>query len=201
MGNRLGARLLLALFDFQTLFLLLEPGGIVPLPGNALAAVKFKNPFGRVIKKIAVMRYGNDGPGEAVQELLKPLHAFSIEVVCRFVKKQHVGLRQKQSAQCHTALFAAREVLDHRVPRGQTQGVRGNFHLCRCVRSSRRNNGFKFGLFGRKRVKVRIGLGVSRIDFFKALLRGHHFAHALFDAGSHSRFGIKLRLLRQIPDL
>src|SRR5690606_31748440 len=38
-----------SLFLLQALFLLLEPGAVVALPGNAMAAVEFENPFAGVV--------------------------------------------------------------------------------------------------------------------------------------------------------
>ena len=83
----LHAGVFLTLFDLKALFLLVKPGGVVALPGNAFAAVEFENPFGRVVEEVAVMGHGDDGAGEAVQELLEPFDGFGVEMVRRFVEQ------------------------------------------------------------------------------------------------------------------
>ena len=60
-------------FILQAVLLLLQPGGIVALPGNALAAVEFQNPAGHVVEKIAVMGHGDD----------RCLHIFAGDVPAR----------------------------------------------------------------------------------------------------------------------
>ena len=199
--NRLHAGVLLTLFDFQALFLLVEPRGIVPLPGDALAAVEFENPLGSVVEEVAVVRHGDDGAREAVQELFEPLHAFGVEVVRRFVEKKHVRAREKQAAERHAALFAPRKVPDLRIPRRQTQRVGGDFHLRFGVRTRGGDDRFEARLFGGERVEVRVGLGVGGVHGVKLRLRLDDFAHALFDGFAHGLFGIELRLLREVADL
>src|SRR5690606_3209177 len=81
-----------SLFLLQALFLLLEPGAVVALPGNAMAAVEFENPFAGVVEEIAVVSDGHHRTWKTLQELLKPFDAFGIEVVGGFVEQQHVGL-------------------------------------------------------------------------------------------------------------
>src|SRR5579863_3647574 len=49
------ARLLFAAFLFEPLLLLPEPGRVVALVGNAVAAVELENPAGDVVEKIAVV--------------------------------------------------------------------------------------------------------------------------------------------------
>ena len=130
MGNCLCPGLLRALFRGQSLFLLIKPRGVVPLPGDALSAVKLKDPLCGVIQKVAVMGYRNDGAGESMQELLEPFHALSIKVVRRLIEQQHVGARKQKPAQSHTSLFTARQILDHSIPGREPQRIRCNFHLC-----------------------------------------------------------------------
>ena len=147
------------------------------------------------------MRHGHHGAREAVQELFEPLDAFGVQVVGRFVQKEHVGARQKQAAQGHTALFAARKVFDFGFPRRQTQRVGGNFHLCGGVGAGRGDDRFQARLFGRKGVKIGVGLGVGRVDGVELCLRLHDFAHALFNRLTDRGLRVELRLLRQIADL
>ena len=107
--HRLHARVFLLLLDLEALFLLVQPVGVVALPGDALAAVEFEDPLGRVVEEVAVVGDGHHGAREALQEVLEPLHALGVQVVGGLVEQQHVGLGQQQPAQRHAALFAARE--------------------------------------------------------------------------------------------
>ena len=125
----LDAREFLLGFDLQALLLLLQPGAVVALPGDAVAAVELENPLGRVVEKVAVVGHGHDRAGKFLQELLEPVHAFRIEVVGRLVQQQHVGLGQQQPAQRHAPLLAAGQVGDLRVPGRQAQRVGRDLEL------------------------------------------------------------------------
>ena len=200
-ADRLHAGVFLALFDFQALFLLVEPGGVVALPGNAFAAVEFEDPLGRVVEEVAVVGHGDDRAGEAVEELLQPLDRFRVEVVRRFVEQEHVRAREEQTAERDAAFFAAREVTDLRVPGRQTERVRGDFHLGFGVGARGGDDRFEACLFGGERVEVRIGFGVGRVDGVQLRLRLHHLTHALFDRFTDGVLGVQLRLLREVADV
>ena len=62
-GEGLAAVALLLLLLGQPLLLLLEPGRVIPLPGDALAAVELEDPAGDVVEEVAVVGDGDDGPG------------------------------------------------------------------------------------------------------------------------------------------
>src|SRR5690606_25068867 len=79
--NGLLAGLLLVLFLPEALVLLLEPLGVVALPGNAAAAVQLEDPLGGVVEEVAVMGDGHHRARVALQELLQPFHRFGVEVV------------------------------------------------------------------------------------------------------------------------
>ncbi|CDE51401.1 putative uncharacterized protein [Sutterella sp. CAG:351] len=197
----LAADLVLALFHFKALFLLIEPGGIVTLPRNAFAAVKLQNPFCRVVEEVTIMRHSHNSAREAVQILLKPLHAFRVQMVRRFVEKQHLGLRQQQAAECHTALLTAGQVFNLGVPGRKTQGVSGDFHLRLGIRAGSGNDGLKFSLFGSELIKVRIRFSVLGVHLFKALLGIDHITHAFFHSLTDREFRIDLRFLGKVADL
>ena len=146
------------------------------------------------------MRHSNNGTRETMQELLEPLHAFGIQVVRRFVKQQHIGLRQEQTAKGDTTLFTTREMFNFGFPRRQAQSIRCNFHLGFSVGAGCIDDGLKLGLFGSQGIKVCIGLSVGRINFFESLLSIEHFAQPFFHSFTNRVVGIELRLLRQIPD-
>ncbi len=190
------------LFLLQAGFLLVQPGAVVALPGNAVAAVEFENPLGGIVEEVAVVGHGHHGAREAGQELLEPLDGFRIQVVGRLVEQQHVGARQQQLAQRHAALFAARQVLDARVPRRQAQGIGGDFELqLDVVAGAGGNDGFQAGLLFGQLVEVGIRLGVGDVDGFELLLCVHHLTQTALDFLAHGFGGIELRLLRQVADI
>ena len=79
-------------FVRQALLFLLQPGGIIALPRDAIAAIEFQNPPGNVVQKIAVVGDRNDGAWILLQVLLKPRDGLRIQVVGGFVEQQDVWL-------------------------------------------------------------------------------------------------------------
>ncbi len=57
------ARLVLAAFLREALLLLLQPGGVIALVGNAAAAIEFENPAGDIVEEIAVVGDDQDRAG------------------------------------------------------------------------------------------------------------------------------------------
>ena len=49
---------------------LVEPARVVSLPRNSLAPIELENPFGHIIKKVAVVRYGNNSTLVLLQVML-----------------------------------------------------------------------------------------------------------------------------------
>ncbi|MNN66467.1 hypothetical protein D3C81_1820470 [compost metagenome] len=72
-----------------------EPGAVVALPWNAVAAIQFQYPFGGIVEEVAIMGNRDDGAGEALQELFEPVYRFSVQMVGRFIEQQHVGFGQQ----------------------------------------------------------------------------------------------------------
>ncbi len=137
-----------------------------------MTAVEFEDPLGGVVEEVAVVRYRDDRARIARQELFEPFDGFGVEVVGRLVEQQHVGLLQQELAQSDAAFFAARQMLDLRVPCGQAQRVGRDFELLFGTAAvARRKDGFVFRLFGGERVEVGIGFGVGGVDFVELLLR------------------------------
>ena len=198
--HRLHAGVFLLLLGSEALLLLLEPGTVVALPRNAVAAIEFQDPFGGVVQEVAIVRDRDHGTREARQELLEPFHALGVEVVGRFVEQQHVRLGQQQPAQCDTPLFATGERADFRVPRGQPQRVGGDFHLHAGIRAVGGDDRFVFRLVGGELVEVRVGLGVRGVDLVEPGLGFEHRAHAFLDDLAHGLIRVELRLLRQVTD-
>ena len=62
---------------------------------------------------------GNDRALEILQEAFQPSHRFSIQMVGRFVKDEHVGGRQQQATQRDAAFFTTGKCGNIRIPRRQ----------------------------------------------------------------------------------
>ena len=116
-------RLLLGL---EPLALLLEPRRVVPLPGDAGAAVELEDPAGDVVEEVAIVRDGHDRPRELVQVVLEPGDALGVEMVGRLVEQQHVRALEQHAAERHAAPLAAGELVDVRVGRRQPERVHGD---------------------------------------------------------------------------
>ena len=70
--QRLLVRGVLAAFLFEALLLLHQPGRIIALVGNALAAIEFENPAGDVVEEVAVMGHDQDRAGIVAQMAFEP---------------------------------------------------------------------------------------------------------------------------------
>ena len=196
-----GARVLGALFLLEPGLALLQPGRIIALVRDAVAAIELQDPLGRVVEEVAVVRDRHHGARKAFEEHFEPLHALGVEVVGGLVEQQHVGLGQQQAAQCDAALFAARELADFRVPRRQAQSVGGDLELVLGIRACGGDDGLEARLLGGKGVEIGLGVGIRGIDFIELGARGKDLAHRFFDALAHGVLGVELRLLRQVADL
>ena len=166
-----------------------------------MAAVQLQNPLGGVVQKVTVVGDGDHGARKALQELLKPVHRFGVQVVGGLVKQQHVGFREQQAAQRHAALFTAGEHADLGVPGRQAQRVGGDLKLVLRVRAAAGDDGLKLSLLSGQRVKVGIRLAVGGVHGLKACLGGEHITHAGFHAFAHSVRVIELGFLRQVADV
>ena len=87
MFQRLAALRFGFFFFFQPHLLLLQPGRVVPLEWNAMAAIEFENPAGHVVEEVAVVRDGDDRAFILLKMLFEPLHRFGIEMVRRLVEQ------------------------------------------------------------------------------------------------------------------
>ena len=95
---------------------LLQPGGVVALPGDALAAVQLQNPAGDVVQEVTVMGHGDHGARIGLEVVLQPGDGLGVEVVRRFVEEQDVGLLQQQPAEGDPPALAAGEDLHLGLP-------------------------------------------------------------------------------------
>ena len=114
-----------------------------------MSTIKLKYPFGGVVEEVAIMGDANDGAGEALQELFKPINRFSVKMVGGLVEQQHVGFGEQQFAQGYATFFTARQNGDAGIPRGQSQCVGRDFELqIEIAAITRRDDGFEPCLLG-----------------------------------------------------
>ncbi len=192
----------LLLLDFESLFLLLQPGRIVALPGDAVAAVQLQDPAGDVIEKIAIVGDGHDGAGVFGQEAFQPGHALRVQVIGRFIEQQHVRVGQQQFAQGDAPAFAAGEPVDIRVPGRQAQGFRRDFQFTlQVVAVAGLQDVFQARLFGGERVEIGIRLGVGGIDRVEFLLRHGDGGQRFLDVAAHRLVRVERRFLGQEADV
>src|SRR6476646_1552368 len=104
-GPLLG-RILLT-FHLEPFLLLLEPGGVAAVIGNAGAPIKLECPLGDVVEEVAVVGDHDHGAGLIAQMMLEPSHALRIELVGGLIEQKDVWLRQQQTAERHATLLAA----------------------------------------------------------------------------------------------
>src|SRR4029077_11863028 len=86
--ERLLAGFLLAALLLEALLLLPEPGRVVALVRNALAAVELEDPAGDVVKEVAVVGNDQDRARIVAQMALEPGDRLGVEMVGRLVEQQ-----------------------------------------------------------------------------------------------------------------
>ncbi len=193
---------LLLRFLRQALGLGFQPARVVAFVRDAGAAVQFQDPAGDVVEEVTVVGNRYHGAREVVQETLQPGHRVGIQVVGRFVQQQHVGGRQQQAAQGHTALFTTGQVLDARIPGRQAQGVGGNVQLAlQVVAVGGLQDGLELGLLGGQLVEVGIGFGIGGVDLVQACLGVLDHADRFLDYFTHRLVRVQLRFLRQVANV
>ena len=134
--------------------------------------------------------------------MFQPGHRVGVQVVGWFVKQQHVGGREQQTAQRHAALFTAGQVLDLGVPWRQAQGVGGDFQLAlEVVAVAGLQDRFELGLLGSQLVEIGIRLSVGGVDFVQACLGILDAADGFFHDFANRLVRVELRLLRQVADI
>ena len=188
----------------HALGLLLEPRGVVALPGNAFAPVEFKNPACHVVEEVTVVRHGNHRALVLRQVLFEPVDALGIQVVRRFVEQQHVGLLQEQAAECHAATFATAQRIDWLVCWRTTKRVHCSLQLAVQVPGvCAVDDVLQLALTSKELVHlvlVLIVLGQAKLlVYFLVLLQGiHDVLHAFLHHLDDRLVVIKLGLLLEI---
>ena len=127
-GDGAAARALLAVLLGETLLLLLEPGRVVALEGDAPAAVQLQDPAGDVVEEVAVVGHRHDRALVLLEVALEPGHGLGVQVVGGLVQQQQVGSAQQEAAQGHAAALAARERGHVGVGGREAERVHGRLH-------------------------------------------------------------------------
>ena len=189
------ARFLLSSLLQQPLLLLLQPGRIIALVGNAAAAIEFENPARHIVEEIAIVGDDQDGAGVLAQVPFEPVHRLGVEMVGRLVEQQHFRFFEQQPAQCDAAALAARQRVDVGLVAGTAERLHRLFDLAVEVPQPLRldfvlqTGHFVGGL-----------VGIVHREFIVAVedrLFGRNPEH---DIAAHAEVGIEMRLLRQIAD-
>ncbi len=186
---------LLAALLLQPLLLLHQPGRIVALVGNALAAVELEDPAGDIVEEVAVVGDDQDRAGIVAQMPFQPVHQLGVEMVGRLVEQQQIGLVEQQPAQRDAAALAAGELGDVGVVGRAAQRVHRQIDLGVELPQVLGIDlvlelGHLLGGF------VRVVGGDLVVAVEQRLLGGD----ALHDVLAHRELGIELRLLLEIAD-
>ena len=197
----LAAFALLLLLHRQAGGLLLQPGAVVALPGDAFAAVELENPAGHMVEEVAVVGDGDDGAFVLLQVLLEPIDTLGIEVVGGLVEQQDVGLLQEQAAEGHAAALATAEVLHQLVLVGAAEGVHSALELLVEVPGIVSLEEFcKFSLTGDKFVEVGVGFGEGVVHFVVLLEQVNGLLHGLLHHFLDGLGVVELGLLLEVAD-
>ena len=189
------ARLFLAALLGEALLLLLEPGRVVALVGDAAAAIELEDPARHVVEEVAVVRDDQDGARIVAQMPFEPGRRLGVEMVRRLVEQQQLGLLEQQPAQRDAAALAARQLVDRRIVRRAAQGVHRLIDLGIEIPQAL---GLDLVLEARHLVRGLVGIvhGELVVAVEDRLLR----RDALHDVLAHGLGRIELRLLRQVAD-
>jgi len=114
------------LLESEPLLLLLEPRGVVALPGDAASTVELENPAGDVVEEVAIVGDGDDRSGVLLEKTLEPRDGLGVQVIGRLVEQQQIGLLEQNSTQRHAAPLATRERRHVGVTRRHAQRVHGD---------------------------------------------------------------------------
>ena len=187
----------------EPIFLLFQPARIIPLPGDALAAIEFQDPAGHVVQEVAIVGHGHDGAGILVEVAFEPGHALGVQVVRGLVQEEHVGLLEQELAEGHATLLAAGEDLHVGVAGGQPHGVHRDFELAVEIPGVR---GLDLvldrGLLVQELLHlVRFeGLAEAGVDGIVAIEEGFRGGHGLHHVAQDILRGVELGLLREVAD-
>ena len=147
-----------------------------------LPAVEFEDPFGHVVKEIAVVRHGEHSSGILRQMLLKPHHTLGVQMVRRLVEQQEIRLLEQEFAQCNTPAFATAELVDDDVRRWTAECIHGLLQSrIEVPRVRMVQIGLQITHFGKKRVVIGIRLSEFLADLVEAIELRLDGGDSLFD--------------------
>ena len=189
------ARFLLAAFLRQALLLLLEPGRVVALVGNAAAAVELEDPAGDVVEEVAVVGDDQDRARVAAQMTLEPGDGLGVEMVRRLVEKEKLGLLEQELAERDAAPLAAREAIGRPVVGRAAERVHGLLDVRVEVPQA-----LRLDLVLERRHLVGGLVGVVHGELVVAVEDRLARRDPLHDVLADSLCRIELRLLRQVAD-
>ncbi len=95
------------------------------------AARYLYGPVCYIVDECPVVAYQYNGVGFALQKVFQPLYAFDVEMVCRLVEQEHVGVLQQQLGQFDAHAPSAAEFACAAVEIGafESQSCQGAFHV------------------------------------------------------------------------
>ena len=177
----------------EALGLLVEPGRVIALIGDAPAPIQLENPACDVIEEIAVV--GNDQDRALVgnEMLLQPGDGFRVKVVGRFVQEQHVGRFEQELAERHAAAFAPRERRHGRVIGRAAQGLHRDVDLAVEIPEV-----LAVDLVLQLRHLVGGLVAIVHRQFIETVELGLFLGHAQHHIAPHIEAVIQMRFLRQV---
>jgi hypothetical protein len=195
------AGLVRLLLPGQPVLLLLEPRGVVPLPGDAGPPVQLEDPTGHIVEEVAVVGDRHHGAGILLEGSFQPGHRLGIEVVGGLVQEQQVRPGQKEAAQGHTTPLTTGELGDVGIPRRQSEGVHGDLEGALEVPGA---GGIdlvlELGLLGQQLVEVGVRLAHGGTDLVEPVDQGLGLGHPVGHVAQHVLGRVELGLLGQVPD-
>ncbi|MGY3651612.1 hypothetical protein ACVWW2_006903 [Bradyrhizobium sp. LM4.3] len=194
-GQRLLMSSVLAALLLEPLLLLLQPGRVIALVGDALAAIELEDPTRDVVEEVAIMGDDQDRAGIVAQMPFQPRHGFCVEMVGRFVEQQEFGLVEQQLAQRDAAALAAGEFRDLGIVGRAAQRVHGLVDLAVEIPEA-----LSLDLVLQLGHLVRGLLGIIHRQLIVAIEDGLLLGDAQHDVLAHAECRIEMRLLFEIAD-
>ena len=195
LGQRPLARRVLAAFLLEPLLLLLQPGRVVALVGDAAAAVEFEDPAGDVVEEVAVVGDDQDRARIGAQMPFEPVDRLGVEMVGRLVEQQQLGLFEQQPAERDAAPLAARERGHVGVVGRAAQRVHRLLDLAVEIPQA-----LGLDLVLQPRHLVRGLVGIVHRELVVAVEDRLLVRDAEHDVAAHVERRVELRLLRQVAD-
>ncbi len=182
---------------------LLEPGGVVTLPGDAVAPVELQDPPGHVVKEVAVVGDRDHRAFILLEMTLQPGDRLGVQMIRGLVQEQNVGLSEQKPAQGHPPLLAAGKHAHCGVARRAAQGVHGHLEPGVDVPGIQMVDLFlqlSLARHERLHLVVRHGLGKLRADLVVLVDQVHSLLQAFLHHLPYGLVRVQCRLLLEIPE-